>query len=80
MSDQCMHCVVRGDIDKCRVTDCGRHESWYALTLQSTIDQLALNCSMLANRDLAIEAFFPCDDDSILTSEYWLEKAKEQQT
>lgn len=30
MSDQCRHCIVRGDMIKCDETDCSIHESWYA--------------------------------------------------
>jgi hypothetical protein len=28
MSDQCKHCIVRGDYDECLKTPCCRHESW----------------------------------------------------
>ena len=28
MSDQCMHCTERGDLESCRKTPCGIRESW----------------------------------------------------
>jgi hypothetical protein len=28
MSDQCIHCINRGYIDKCLSADCNIHESW----------------------------------------------------
>lgn len=33
MIDQCKHCVLRGDIDKCEATPCSHHQTWYAETL-----------------------------------------------
>lgn len=35
--DQCKHCIVRGDIDKCQATDCNYHELWYAKHLESEL-------------------------------------------
>ncbi len=31
MTDQCKHCTVRGDYEKCIVTPCGHHENWINL-------------------------------------------------
>ena len=28
MSDQCKHCQVRGDYNKCMSTECFHHENW----------------------------------------------------
>ena len=28
MTDQCKHCIVRGDYKKCLETPCSKHESW----------------------------------------------------
>jgi hypothetical protein len=33
MSDQCVHCAVRGDLHKCRATECFQHENWYAVEM-----------------------------------------------
>jgi hypothetical protein len=45
MSDQCMHCMVRGDFEACQKTECYQHENWYAEQLQQKLDYLygALN-------------------------------------
>jgi len=40
MTDQCKHCTLRGDIKKCKATECFNHENWYAVQQQSEIDQL----------------------------------------
>jgi len=38
MSDQCGNCTVKGDMEKCRATDCGLHESWFAQTLMAATE------------------------------------------
>ena len=40
MTDQCKHCILRGDIEICKATECSHHENWYAVQQQSEIDQL----------------------------------------
>lgn len=40
MSDQCRHCTLRGDIERCRAADCGHHANWYALEQQAEIERL----------------------------------------
>lgn len=35
MSDQCLHCVLRGDFEKCTDTVCGHHENWIVVELNS---------------------------------------------
>ena len=35
--DQCKHCLVRGDIEKCKETPCQHHTTWYAETLQTEL-------------------------------------------
>ena len=40
MSDQCKHCTVRGDIDKCMITTCSQHESWIAIVRMEHIKNL----------------------------------------
>jgi len=40
MTDQCKHCALRGDINKCLTADCGHHENWYAIEQQKEIDNL----------------------------------------
>lgn len=45
MTDQCKHCELRGDIEKCLAADCFQHENWYAIKQQERIKELenALN-------------------------------------
>lgn len=38
MTDQCVHCTCRGNIEVCQSTECGIHESWYAQTLRSRLE------------------------------------------
>jgi len=38
MSDQCKHCEVLGNIDRCIRTDCFIHESWYSIKIQIDLD------------------------------------------
>jgi len=40
MTDQCKHCDLRGDINKCLSTECLQHENWYAIEQQKEIDNL----------------------------------------
>ena len=40
MTDQCKHCTIRGDIEKCKATECFQHENWYAVQQQKIIDDL----------------------------------------
>ena len=40
MTDQCKHCILRGDIEICKATECFHHKNWYAVQQQSEIDQL----------------------------------------
>lgn len=45
--DQCKHCVVRGEIEKCQNTECGQHDSWYAQDRQQQINELTAMVEML---------------------------------
>jgi len=40
MTDQCKHCILRGDIEICKATECFHHDNWYAVQQQSEIDML----------------------------------------
>jgi len=40
MSDQCTHCIKRGDLAGCQTTDCNQHESWYAKRLRAVNAEL----------------------------------------
>lgn len=40
MQDQCRHCELRGDIEKCAATECSVHENWYAVSLCRLIREL----------------------------------------
>ena len=37
MSDQCVHCQVRGDVQKCRTTECSLRESWIVMELEAEL-------------------------------------------
>ena len=32
-TDQCKHCMIRGDLQTCRNAECFQHENWYALEM-----------------------------------------------
>lgn len=38
--DQCKHCIVRGDLDKCLETSCSYHELWFTNELISKFKEL----------------------------------------
>ncbi len=40
MSDQCKQCDLRGDYDKCIITECFRHESWIDIQRIEKINKL----------------------------------------
>lgn len=40
MSDQCKHCTIRGDYNKCITTECFHHESWIDLQRIKKIKEL----------------------------------------
>lgn len=37
MSDQCKHCILRGDIKACEAFECYQRESWYVCELQNIL-------------------------------------------
>ena len=37
MSDQCKHCLVRGNMEACKETECHQHESWYVQEIQTEL-------------------------------------------
>lgn len=53
MTDQCMHCTSRGDLNICEKTPCGKHEDWIVVELQSKIARLE---SALASRGGKVDA------------------------
>ncbi len=40
MTDQCINCALKDDLNACQTADCFQHESWYARKMQSQIEQL----------------------------------------
>ena len=38
MSDQCQHCIVRGDLEKCLKTECHQHEDWWAIEILKRLE------------------------------------------
>jgi len=52
MNDQCINCSIRGNIDKCRSTDCFHHESWYARKMDRALADATTRIAELeAERD-----------------------------
>jgi hypothetical protein len=58
-SDQCKFCVVRGDIEKCKATDCSIHENWYSLEQKKSIESLEKRVKEL---DYELIERAECDD------------------
>jgi len=54
MTDQCKGCCIRGDIERCRSTDCFQHDNWYAVKQQQEIDQLKANFEDMRNRNAVL--------------------------
>ena len=52
MSDQCKHCTVRGNIEKCLETNCSQHESWMVLHIAA---QLTTATAKIAEQSVRIE-------------------------
>jgi hypothetical protein len=50
MSDQCKHCRCRGDMTKCKETECHQHESWYAREI--VLENRKLNAEVEQLREL----------------------------
>ena len=65
MSDQCKHCTVRGDWDKCQSTECFHHENWAWLQLKDQRDKLQ-------DRVQELEALQLTMSDSV---DDWIDKA-----
>ena len=40
MTDQCKHCIARGDLANCRATPCDLRNSWYAMQQNAEIERL----------------------------------------
>ena len=40
MTDQCKHCLYRGDLKTCLAAECFHHENWYAVEQQKRINIL----------------------------------------
>ncbi len=38
--DQCTYCVLRGNYDECKVTDCSQHESWFGIETAKRLKDL----------------------------------------
>lgn len=47
MSDQCVHCTVRGDLARCLSTECFQHENWYAVERERELSILRAEVSVL---------------------------------
>ena len=52
MSDQCKHCTVRGNIEKCLETNCSQHESWMVLHIAA---QLTTATAKISEQSVRIE-------------------------
>lgn len=53
--DECKHCTVRGDLQKCLETKCNHHESWMVKELKKKIKRFE---NMLFERGAMAES--PC--------------------
>lgn len=40
MTDQCKHCLARGNMDKCKILECELHDSWFTKKQQEEISML----------------------------------------
>jgi len=40
MSDECVHCTVRGNMEQCSKTECQHHENWYAMQLMAEVERM----------------------------------------
>lgn len=65
MSDQCKHCTVRGDIEKCKATECFLHESWFAQQLLAALapgqGQMPLHLKDVSEcRNVASKDYYEC--------------------
>lgn len=63
MNDQCKHCQMRGDIDRCRVTDCSIHETWYAK--EQTVS-LHHSIRLLKEVNDALHGFAPLTESKLI--------------
>ena len=54
MSDQCKHCTVRGDWDKCQSTKCFHHENWAWLQLKDQRNKLQAIVNELEKREQSL--------------------------
>ena len=48
MSDQCKHCLVKGDYPRCNGTKCSHHEGWINRTRIARIDALEETLQIIA--------------------------------
>ena len=57
MTDQCKHCILRGNLKECLQQDCSKHEDWVNTELLNIIEE--------NNRVLAIvdKIVYACDSD-----------------
>lgn len=51
MIDQCKYCVLRGDWDGCRATECNSHENWISIEMGRKIARLTAKNKELEERD-----------------------------
>ena len=81
MSDECNFCVVRGDIENCKATDCSIHENWYSLEQKKSIESLEKRLKELDDRLLdkqnANKALFSIYDESEVENNLLKDKVKE---
>lgn len=64
MSDQCRHCTLRGDYDRCISENCFAHENWIA---QQRISRIATLESELAAANQMIADLLKDKERSVLT-------------
>lgn len=63
MTDQCKHCILRGDIEICKATECFHHENWYAIHQQGEMDKLKQQRDELADKVIDLESEIEARDE-----------------
>jgi len=51
MIDECKNCSLMGDLKKCKVVLCSKHENWYAQALEAEIKALVYGLKELISQD-----------------------------
>jgi len=84
MVDQCQHCTLKGDFDKCIATPCFNHDNWWAKEIQERLrlaemkaNQLDTACMLIAesNGDYTLQLV----DQYLREVGYWPADTEEEE-